>query len=97
MLVKSDMSALVNKTDRCMYRQQWYDYKAFGKALKLARISKDLTQEDIALQCMCSRSTYWKMEHGGYCNIHIMSRVSELLGVDMMSFNRPQQCGTSVD
>lgn len=97
MLVKSDMSALVNKTDRCMYRQWHYDYDAFGKALKLARVAKDLRQEDIALQCKCSRSTYWKMEHGGYCNIHIMARVSDLLGVDMMSFNRPPQCGTLVD
>lgn len=97
MLVKSDMSALVNKTDRCMYRQQWYDYKAFGKALKLARVSKDLTQEDISLQCSCSRSTYWKMEHGGYCNLQTMFRVGEFLGVNVMDYNMIPTCGTSAD
>lgn len=97
MLVKPGMSALVNKTDRCMYRQWYYDYNAFGKALKLARVAKDLRQDDVAKQCGCSRSTYWKMEHGGYCDIQIMARVSALLDVDMLSFNRPPQCDTSAD
>lgn len=83
------MSHIDNKTERCMYRQWFYDYKAFGKALKLARVEKDLTQEAVALAVGCSRSTYWKMERGGYCNPQTMANVCQYLGVDLMRFNVP--------
>lgn len=85
------MSKLVNKTDRCMYRQWDYDYNAFGAAIRLARRSRDLTQDEVAQTIGCARSTIWKMENGGYCSPLIMFKISEYLDVDFMQFNvRPE-------
>lgn len=81
------MSSLENKTDRCMYRQWDYDYKAFGKAIRLARRTRELTQDDIANSIGVSRSTVWKMENGGYCSPLSMFKISKLLDVDFMAFN----------
>lgn len=81
------MSSLENKTDRCMYRQWDYDYKAFGKAIRLARRTRELTQDDIASSIGVSRSTVWKMENGGYCSPLSMFKISKLLDVDFMAFN----------
>lgn len=89
------MTNIENKTDRCMYRQWFYDYESFGKALKIARVTKDLTQDDIANECRIARSTYWKMEKGGYCNPELMARVSEFLGVNFMAYNIPPSCDSS--
>ena len=85
------MSKLINKTDRCMYRQWDYDYNAFGAAIRLSRRSRDLTQDEVAQTIGCARSTIWKMENGGYCSPLIMFKISEFLGVDFMQFNvRPE-------
>lgn len=81
------MSSLENKTDRCMYRQWDYDYKAFGKAIRLARRTRELTQDDIASSIGVSRSTIWKMENGGYCSPLAMFKISKLLDVDFMAYN----------
>ena len=81
------MSNLENKTDRCMYRQWDYDYKAFGEALRVARIIKRMRQDDVADAIGVARSTVWKMEHGGYCSPLTMFKASDLLGVDYMKYN----------
>lgn len=81
------MSALQNKTDRCMFRQWDYDYQAFGKAIRQARRVQDLTQAQVAAVCGFSKATVWKMEHGGYCSPLFMFKISKLLDVDFMQFN----------
>lgn len=81
------MSSLENKTARCMYRQWDYDYQAFGKAIRVARKVRDLTQDQVADTIGVARATIWKMEHGGYCNPLFMFKVSRLLDVDFMQFN----------
>lgn len=81
------MSSLENKTDRCMYRQWDYDYQAFGKAIRIARKVRELTQDQVADEIAVARSTIWKMEHGGFCNPLTMFKVSKFLDVDFMEFN----------
>lgn len=81
------MSSLTNKTDRCMYRQWDYDYKGFGEALRLARLTRHLIQDEVADAIGVSRSTIWKMEHGGYCSPLTMFKASDYLGVDYMKYN----------
>lgn len=81
------MSSLINKTDRCMYRQWDYDYQAFGKAIRTARRAVEMTQDDVAHTIGCARATIWKMEHGGFCNPLTMFKVSSLLNVDFMAYN----------
>lgn len=81
------MSKLENKTARCMYRQWDYDYKGFGEALRMARLSRHLIQDEVADEIGVSRSTIWKMEHGGYCSPLTMFKASDFLGVDYMKYN----------
>lgn len=81
------MSSLTNKTDRCMYRQWDYDYASFGEALRKARRSRDLTQDQVAEKIGVARSTVWKMEKGGYCSPLTMFKISKLLEVDFMAYN----------
>ena len=70
-----------------MYRQWDYDYSAFGKAIRLARRTRELTQGQVAEEIGVARSTIWKMEQGGFCSPLTMFKVSQLLGVDFMQFN----------
>lgn len=81
------MSTLQNKTDRCMYRQWDYDYKSFGEDLRMARLGRHLRQDDVADAIGVSRSTIWKMEHGGYCSPLTMFKASDFLDVDYMKYN----------
>lgn len=82
------MASLENKTDRCMYRQWDYDYKLYGEAIRKSRRLRDLTQEQVASKVGVARSTIWKMEHGGYVNPLTIFKVSALLDVDFMAFNK---------
>ncbi|CAI3195291.1 helix-turn-helix domain-containing protein [Clostridium neonatale] len=54
------------------------------KILKVARIRKDLTIEQVAEQLKLNKNTYCKYEKGNYNNIRLetVKRMIDILGVD---------------
>lgn len=52
------------KTDRHLYKQSNFDYQMFGIKVKQGRILEFMTQQDLAEDIGCVRSTISKCERG---------------------------------
>lgn len=75
------------KTDRCMYKQADFDYVGFGADCRRKRKYNEYTQDYVAQQVGCVRSTIYMLEHGRATNIKTMMSVASLLDIDIMRYN----------
>lgn len=57
--------------------------KKIGKKIKLERIKRDISQEDLALDACLDRNTIWKIESGRVSpTIDSLEKIAKALGVE---------------
>lgn len=71
---------------RNMYRQDQFDYPRCGLALKVARVSKQLRQEDVAKELHVVRSTISRCERGEVVSPFTLFKYGTLVDVDILQF-----------
>lgn len=60
--------------------------KKIGKKIKLERIKRDISQEDLSFEAGLARNTIWKIESGRVSpTIDSLEKIAHALGMDFAS------------
>lgn len=74
------------KTDRHLYRQDNFDYELFGRKVRQGRVWDYLTQEGLAREIGCVRSTISKCERGMAVDPRIMIALCMKFKLNILAF-----------
>lgn len=79
------------KTDRHLYKQDAFDYDAFGNKVKTCRMLEGLRQDDLCAEIGCVRSTISKCERGMAIHPLFMLRLCMRFQLNILEYCKPEE------